>query len=103
MACLRVRGPLGERLLAEGSDGNVRGMWPGESIIGVVMDCGPYTVNDAALDLDHVVTQDGFMVGNVIKKVTKALGMKQCMACQGRQIRYNQRGLELQQKIKDLF
>jgi len=35
--------------------------------------------------------------------VTSALGISHCLACHQRQQRYNQKGLEIQQHIKDLF
>lgn len=54
-------------------------------------------------DFDSLVTSDGFMVGNAIKKVTNFLGIHQCMQCKQRQRRFNAVGLALQQKVKDLF
>ena len=54
-------------------------------------------------NLDNLFTADGFMVGNAVKKVATALGFKQCLACKGRQRAYNEKGLALQQKIKELF
>ena len=100
MACLKVQGPNYIRLIAEGDDGNVRGMRLGEVIIGSVMECGPQSVS---YDLDSLITQDGLMVGNIIKAVTNKLGIKQCLACKGRQWHYNQKGLEIQNRIKDIF
>lgn len=102
MACLKVKGPAGIRLLPESADGNVHGMQKGEVIVEAVWDCGPQMLGDNALDLESVITSDGFMVGNAIKKVTRALGFNHCMACTGRQIRYNEKGLEIQQAIKKL-
>lgn len=100
MACLKVQGPNYIRVIAEGADGNVRGMLPTERIVGSVMKCGP---QDADYDLDSWITSEGFMIGNIIKSVTSAVGIKQCLACRGRQINYNRKGLEFQQRIKDLF
>lgn len=100
MACLKVQGPNYIRLIAEGPDGNVRGMRPNEVILGSVMGCGP---NSVSYDLDSLITPDGLMIGNIIKKVTSAVGIKQCLRCKGRQQRYNQKGIELQQRVKDLF
>ena len=62
MACLKVTGPNGERLLPESADGNVHGMQKGEVIVGVTWDCGPQMLGDASLDLEHVITPEGFMV-----------------------------------------
>ena len=100
MACLRVRSERGIRLIPESPDGNVHGMLPDEVIAGVVMECGPTLIID---NLDALVTPEGLMVGNIIKRVTSAVGIKQCLACKGRQRDLNQRGLAIQQKIKDLF
>ena len=103
MACLKVTGANGERLLPESADGNVHGMQKGEVIVEAVWDCGPQMIGDSTnTDLEHVITAEGFMVGNAIKKVTRALGINHCMSCRGRQIRYNEKGLEIQQAIKKL-
>lgn len=100
MACLKVQGPNYIRVIPEGLDGNVRGVLPTERIIGAVMQCGP---DDAAYDLESWLTSEGLMVGNIIKSVATAIGIKQCLACKGRQKRYNRKGLEIQKVIKDLF
>jgi len=100
MACLKVQSVRGIRLIPESSDGNVRGQLRDEVIVGAVMDCGP---NSLGYDLNALVTPDGLMVGNLIKKVTNAIGIKQCLSCKGRQQHYNRVGLAVQQKIKDLF
>ena len=102
MACLKVTGPYGERILPESPDGNVHGLLKGEQIVEAVWDCGPQMLQDAAMDLEHVFTPAGFMLGNAIKKVTHALGINQCMACRGRQRRYNEKGIEIQQALKKL-
>ena len=92
MACLRVRSARGVRLIPEGSDGNVRGRLPDEVIMGVVWDCGPRAG-------ENVLTPEGLMVGNLVKKVATALGIKQCFRCKRRQQRWNAAGLKLQQKL----
>ena len=102
MACLKVKGPHGERFLPESTDGNVHGMKPGEVIVAAIWDCGPLQLGDTAMDFEHVFTSEGFMVGNAIKKVTHALGVKQCMACKGRQRAYNERGINIQRALKKL-
>lgn len=102
MACLKVTGPYGERILPESADGNVHGVMLGEQIIGAVWDCGPQMLGDAANDYEHIFTSEGFMLGNAIKKVTHAIGIKQCLACKGRQRRYNEKGIAIQQAIKKL-
>lgn len=96
MACIILKGPLGERRVLEGHPYRLDA---GEAIAGVDWTCAA----NPADDTERVFTASGFMVGNAIKKVTHALGMTQCMACRGRQQRYNQRGLEIQQKLKGLF
>ena len=100
MPCLKVQGPNYIRLIAEGPDRNVRGVRPGEVILGAVMNCGP---NAISYDLDSLITTEGLMIGNIIKAVTNKLGIKQCLSCKGRQQRFNQKGIEFQRKIKDLF
>ena len=102
MACLKVTGPYGERLLPESPDGNVHGMKKGEVIVAAVWDCGPQMLQDAVMDLEHVFTPAGFMLGNAIKKVTCAVGITQCMACKGRQRSYNETGIAIQQALKKL-
>ena len=76
---------------------------PGEYIVEGMIDwhCGAQADFDKAMQLEKIWTSDGLMVGNVIKKVTTFLRIPQCMACRGRQIAYNRRGLEIQAKIKD--
>lgn len=104
MACLRVKGPNYIRVIPESPDGNVRGMLPTEEIIGTTMLCGPYDATySAAYDLDSLITPEGVMVGNIIKKVTNVVGLKQCLACTGRQVRYNAKGLAIQKKIRNIF
>jgi len=96
MACIILKGPFGERRVLENQPYR---LGTDESIAGVDWTCAA----NPADNMNDLVTDDGFMVGNAIKKVTTALGMTQCMACRGRQQRYNQRGLELQQKVKEFF
>ena len=84
-----LRGPDGDRRVM---DGEVFRFKPGEYVVGSV-----------AANLQDAMTSDGIMVGNIIKKVTTALGIKQCLKCKGRQIRYNEKGLEIQQKVKRWF
>ena len=103
MACLKVTGPYGARLLPESADGNVHGMRKGEVIVEPVWDCGPQMLGDSTMDLEHVFTSEGFMLGNAIKKVTHAVGITQCMSCRGRQQRYNEKGIEIQQALKKVF
>lgn len=98
MACLKVIGRDGIiRVVPEDKDLNVRTL-PGDTILGVEMTCGPVLPSD---DLKSLVTEDGLMVGNIIKAVTTKLGIKQCLACKGRQRRYNERGLEIQKKVRN--
>lgn len=100
MACLKVQGPNYQRLIPEDHDGNVRGVMPHETVIGAEMNCGPHDID---YDYESVITPAGFMIGNAIKKVTNAVGIKQCMSCKGRQRKYNDVGIEVQQKVKEFF
>ena len=95
MACFTLRGPLGDRKIGE----NVNYVkQPGEEIVPGLID---WTCNGHYLgDYEHVFTAEGFMLGNAIKKVTSVLGIKQCMACKGRQRDYNEKGINLQRKLK---
>lgn len=97
MACIIVKYPNGS--FRRFADGVARKFIPGEEIIGVDNNCDV----KACDDLNSIFTDDGFMLGNAIKKVTSALGIKQCLSCRGRQRAYNDKGLEIQQKIKGLF
>lgn len=100
MACLKVLSANGVmRVLAEGPDGNVRGMRPGERIIGVDYACDEKPVDN----LTAIFTSEGLMLGNLIKAVTDAVGIKQCGGCKGRQRGLNSAGLRLQDKIRSIF
>lgn len=91
--------PAGQRWIAEGEpfrfleNEKVAEDEKGNSII----DFG------AADNFKDIIVKEGLLIGNVIKKVTSALGIKQCMKCQKRQLRYNEKGLEIQEKIKGFF
>lgn len=100
MACLKIQRGNTIIVLPESPDLNVRGMIAGDKIIGTDMQCGEILTYD---DLESLVTSDGLMVGNLVKAVTNKLGIKQCLACKGRQRNLNARGLQLQKKLKDLF
>jgi len=100
MACLKVQGPNYIRVIAEAHDKNVRGVLPTERIIGSIMDCGP---QDPPEDFDSLVTPEGLMFGNAVKRLTNALGIKQCLQCKGRQRALNEKGLAIQKKLKDLI
>ena len=53
-------------------------------------------------DLYSLRSDEGLLIGNIIKRFTSTLGIKQCLKCKKRQLRYNQRGLEVQSRIKKL-
>lgn len=97
MACIIVKYPNGS--FRRFGDGVARKFVVGEEIIGIDNHCDPSPSDD----LNSLFTEDGFMVGNAIKKVTTALGIKQCLTCKGRQRAYNAKGVEIQNKIKALF
>lgn len=99
MACFTLRGPNGDRKVAENE--NYR-LSPGEAIVPGLIDwnCDGHNHSN---DLESIISDEGFMLGNAIKKVTHAVGITQCMKCKGRQRRYNDAGLVIQQKIKDIF
>lgn len=97
MACYLVKYPNG--LILKFAENQNRNFVPGEEIIGVDWSCNAQSADN----LNDLFTADGFMVGNAIKKVTHALGMKQCMGCRGRQQSFNTKGLAIQKAIKDLF
>jgi hypothetical protein len=97
MACLKVLRGDKYLIMAEGPDGLVRGTIKGDIIKEVLWDCGPNPISE------KVFAPEGLMVGNLVKKVTKALRIKQCFRCRGRQRRWNKKGLEVQQKIKSLI
>ena len=97
MACLKVISARGMRIIPESVDGNVRGMLPDEKIVGVDMLCAPVAIDN----FTDIFTSEGVMVGNLIKRATNALGIKQCLSCKGRQQRYNTRGLAIQKRVKN--
>jgi hypothetical protein len=96
MACFTLRDRNGnERKIGE----NVAYVkYNGEEIVPGLIDwtCAGHYLQD----YKHVFTKEGFMLGNAIKKVTSALGIRQCMACKGRQRDYNEKGIAIQRKLK---
>ena len=95
MACLFIKGPHTFRIITQDTNGGFRySLQPGE--VAAVRPCK--FSKDEASDLESIFTSDGLMLGNLVKKVTTALHLKHCLRCTGRQIRLNQRGLELQKK-----
>ena len=95
MACLFIKGPHTFRIITSDTNGGFRySLTEGE--VAVVRPCKFSRDEDS--DLDSIWSSDGLMVGNLIKKVTTALHFKHCLKCTGRQIRLNQRGLELQKR-----
>lgn len=96
MACIVLKGPLGTRKVAENQPYR---LGTDEAIFGVDWACNMQSADD----LESLFTKDGFLFGNIMKKVATAMGFKQCLACRGRQQSWNRAGLELQQKIKDIF
>jgi hypothetical protein len=97
MACLKVLRGDKYLILSEGADGLVRGTIKGDVIKEVLWNCGPNPI------ADDIFSSQGLMVGNLVKKVTAAVGIKQCFRCRGRQRRWNKKGLAVQQKIKSLI
>lgn len=99
MACFTLRDKDGnERKIGE----NVNYVkHNGEEIVPGLIDwtCSGHYLQD----YEHVITAEGFMLGNAIKKVTHALGIKQCLRCKGRQHQYNERGIRIQQALKRVF
>lgn len=89
-----LRGPNGERWITEGRPFR---FLDGEKI---VEDQLGNTIMRGGNDLTSIVNSEGLLIGNIIKKITNSLGIKQCLKCKQRQLRYNQRGLEIQTKIK---
>lgn len=97
-----LKGPLGERWIKEGE--NFRFL-PGEVVAedekgNSIIRGGSFNLQD---NLQDSFTGDGLLIGNVIKNLTSALGIRQCLKCKQRQLRYNQKGLEIQQKIKKVI
>lgn len=103
MACFLLKGPRGERWQA--AERPYR-LYPGEAIVPgrVKYNCGPQDTTYAPEDnFESVWGDEGLLLGNVVKKVTTALHIKQCEPCKGRQHRWNRRGLEWQRKLKELI
>ena len=96
MACLKVLRGDKILILAEGADKLVRGTQKGDVIKEVLWNCGPNPI------ADDIFSSQGLMVGNLVKKVTAAVGIKQCFRCRGRQRRWNKKGLAIQRQIKAL-
>jgi len=97
MACYLVKYPNG--LILKFAENQNRNFVPGEEIIGVDWNCNASSSDN----LSDWFTEDGFMLGNAVKTVAKKLGFKHCLSCSQRQQRFNDKGLEIQRKIKDLF
>lgn len=96
MACIILKGPLGERRVQENQPYR---LGTDEAIAGVDWACNKLSSDD----LESIFTKDGFLFGNLVKKVASAMGFKQCLACKGRQQSWNLAGLELQKKVGALF
>lgn len=95
MACLFIKGPNSFRIITSDNNGGFRYSL-NEGEVAVIRPCN--FSPDEPHDFDSVWTSEGVMIGNLVKKVTNALGIKQCLACRGRQMALNRKGLELQKK-----
>ena len=104
MACVKWKLPTGDSYWAS-TDVPIRHPVGAVNTGEINWDCGSQVISPpSSLDnLTDVFNEDGFMVGNAVKKITNAIGITQCLSCKGRQQNYNRVGLEIQQKIKDLF
>lgn len=96
MKKIKLISAAGERWVAEGLPFR---FLPGEVIAEDDRGNAITTTNN----FKDLITPEGVMIGNVVKRITSALGIKQCMKCRRRQERFNDRGLAIQQKIKDFF
>ena len=90
--------PSGKRWVEEGEPFR---FLPGE-VVAVNAE-GQSIIESPGYNLTNFITKDGILFGNVIKKVTTAFGIKHCLKCKGRQLRYNEKGLELQQKLREMI
>ena len=96
MKKIKLISEAGERWIIEGLPFR---FLPGERIAEDANGNAITTTNN----FKDLVTPEGIMIGNVIKTITSALGIKQCMKCKRRQERFNDRGLEIQAKVKEFF
>lgn len=95
MPCLFIKGAHSLRVITQDENGGFRySLREGE--VAVVRPC-KFSDGEAA-DLDSIWSSDGLMIGNLVKKVTTAIGIKQCLQCKGRQQSWNSKGLELQKR-----
>lgn len=95
MPCLFIKGPQSLRVITQDENGGFRySLQPDE--IAVVRPC-KFSDGEAS-DLESIWSSDGLMIGNIVKKVTSAIGIKQCLQCKGRQRAWNAKGLELQKR-----
>lgn len=83
MACIKVSGPLGERLIPEGPDGVVTDKRIDEEIIGVSWDCGPTLQNDP--EVDRRLEGAGIPWGSAIAWATAKVGIAKCTSCKARE------------------
>lgn len=95
MACLVLRSPTTLRLIPSADGGFRYELRPGEQIVGISYSCAPQPEDN----FESIVTSDGLMLGNLVKKITSTLGIKQCLRCKGRQRRLNEIGLVVQRKL----
>lgn len=104
MACFKITGPNGDRLQPEGTPYRLA---PGEKLVEGYVNwaCGPRIAGDPGYtDSGELLVADGnLMLGNVVKKVTKALHIPHCFKCSQRQRRWNEAGIKVQQKLKGLL
>ena len=95
MACLGITNGTVIRIIPENTPYSAEWRFTGK----IYRECSPESLDNVR----DIFTSEGLMVGNLIKKVTSAIGIKQCLACKGRQQAYNQRGLAIQHKIRNLI
>jgi hypothetical protein len=87
MACIKLKGPLGERTIPE----NTRyQLLIGEAIDGVVWDCGPniQVSDEVGINLERA----GIKWGDAIAWATSKFGISQCSSCKARQAILNKVG-----------
>ena len=78
MACIKLCGPLGERIIAENE--NYR-LFKGEAICATLWDCN----RSSSSDVNTELAKQGLKIGDAIAWATKKIGIKQCAPCKARQ------------------
>jgi hypothetical protein len=104
MACFTLRGPSGERKVAENETYR---LMPGEAIVPGLIDWHCNGQDTDTTSVEAKLNNAGLQLGDAVAWVTKRLGVKQCAPCKARQEILNHASqvgwIETLRQIKETF